>query len=84
MRKRVLVSIDVQALVDIAQQIICRADVELPDIFSFPGSERFGINGFDVGVGEQAKHLEAFGRFEFFAEGFHGIGIENIAAQSHA
>ena len=41
--------------VDAAIQIIRRGCIKLPEHFRFPGSKRFGIDGFDVGVSEKAE-----------------------------
>ena len=46
--------VDVKALVHGSKHVVGGADVKLPDVFSFPGGERFGIYCFDVGVSEQA------------------------------
>ena len=71
-------------LVDAAQQIIGGADIELPDVFRLPGRQRFRVHGFDVGIGEQAKHFQPLGRFHFFRELPDRFRIENIAPQSGA
>src|SRR5450432_3245722 len=84
MRACVFVRVDMQALIDIAYQVVRSADVKLPDVFRLPRSESFGVYGFDVGVGQQTKHFETLGRLEFFAEGSHRFGIENVPAKIEA
>src|SRR5208282_6811114 len=42
------------ALIEIAIQVVRGGDVKLPDIFGFPRSESFWVDGFDVRVGEEA------------------------------
>src|SRR5208282_1566869 len=72
------------ALVEMAIQVVGSGDIKLPDIFSFPGSEGFRVDGLDIGIGEQAEHFEALGSAYFFGEGANGLRIENIAAESGA
>ena len=69
------------ALVGGAVEIVRGGNVDLPDIFGLPWGERFGVHRLDVGVGEQAEHLQAFLRFHLFGEHPNGFGLENIAAQ---
>ncbi len=79
-----VVLIDVQALVHGAQHVIGGADVELPDVLRLPGRESLRIHRFDIGIGEQAKHLQTLGRFHLFRELVNRAGIENVAAQGGA
>src|SRR6516162_8368677 len=45
--------------VETAAQVIGGGDKKLPDHFRLPRGQRFGIDGVDVRVREQAKALEA-------------------------
>ena len=58
--------------VEAAAQIVGRGDIELPERFGFPGRQRFGIDGADIGIGKQAEQLQAFGRADFFGESADG------------
>ncbi len=79
-----VVRVDVEALVGAAHHEIGGADVELPDIFGLPRRERFGIHGLDIGVGEQAEHLQLLGRAHLFGGLADRAGIEDVAAQEIA
>ncbi len=83
-RHHFVVRVHMQTLIEAAVQVIGGGDVKLPDIFCFPGSERFGIDGFDVRVGQQAKHFQALGSFHFFGKRANCFGIKNVAAQCGA
>ncbi len=74
----------VHPFVHAMEEIIRGADIKLPDIFGLPRSERFRINGLDVGIGEQAKHFQAFGRADFLRKLLDGIGVENVTAERGA
>src|SRR5579872_3107987 len=75
------ISVRVQALVNIATQLVRGGNVELPNIFSLPWRQRVRINGFDVRVSKQAEHLKPLGGSNFFGEYSHGGRIEDIAAK---
>ena len=64
--------------------MIGRADIELPDIFRLPGREGFRVHGLDIGIGEQAEHLQPLRRSHFFRELADRAGIEDVAAQGGA
>ena len=57
-------------------------DVKLPEVFGLPGSKGFGVDGLDVSVGEQGKHLEHLRTADFFSEGADVFRVEDVAAQS--
>ena len=56
-------------------------DVKLPDVFRLPWGQRFGIDRFDVSVGEEAEHLQALRSPDLFGERSNRHGIENVAPQ---
>ena len=84
MRHHFVVGVNVEPLVQAAVQMICRADVKLPNVFRLPGREGIGIDGLDVGVSQQAQHLQPLGCLHFFSKGAHGFEIEDIASQCGA
>src|SRR6266849_8105425 len=49
-------------------QIVESSRVELPQHFDFPRRKGFGIDGFDISVGEQSEQREAFGCPNCFAK----------------
>ncbi len=73
-----VVRIAVNAFIHAAIEIIGRADVELPEIFRFPRRERLRIDGLNVRIGEQAKHLQKFRAADTFRKLRHGARIENV------
>ena len=79
-----VVALDVKALVRGAKHVIGGPDVQLPDIFGLPRRKRFGVHRFDICVGEQAEHFQAFRRFNFFGELADSSWVENVAAERGA
>ena len=77
-----IVSFHMQPLVNTVAQVIGGPDVELPHRLRFPRCKRFWIHRFDIGIGEQAKHLQPLLRAHFFRKRANSLWIENIAAQS--
>jgi hypothetical protein len=76
-----VVRVAVNALIHAAVEIIRRADIELPEVFGFPGRERLGVDGFDVRIGEQAKHFQKFRAADAFRKLRDCARIKNIAPQ---
>ena len=73
--------IAVNAMVGTSVQVVCRANVELPNAFRLPGRERLRIHRFDIGVSQQAQHFQALLRAYFLGESGHRLRIKNIAPQ---
>src|SRR5579863_3485240 len=71
----------VKPLVHVAIELIRGGNVKLPNVLRFPCSQRVGTNRLDVGVGEEAKHLQPLWSFYFLGKGSDGRRIENIAAE---
>src|SRR5579863_3191537 len=66
------------------QEIIGSTDIELPDIFSLPRGKSFWIYGFNISIGEQAKHFQAFWRAHFFRKLLDSVRVENVTSQRSA
>ena len=62
-----------------AGQLVVDHQVELPQLLGAPGGHDFGVDGADVGPGEQGEALEAFHGFDAAGHVADGGGIENIA-----
>ena len=73
-----------QALIHDSKHVVGGADVKLPDVLGLPRRERFRIHRFDVGIGEQAEHLQPLGRSHLLRKLPDRAGIKNIAAQVRA
>ena len=71
----------VQRLVGGSAHVIRRSNVQLPHVLRFPRGQRLRIHGFDVGVSQQAKHLQPLRSADLVAESLNSRGIVNIAAQ---
>src|SRR5271168_2998237 len=63
-----------------AAEIVGSGDEKLPEHVGLPGCERFGIDGVNVGIGEQAEALQTFLVDDGVGEGRDGGGIKNVAA----
>ncbi len=55
----------------------------MPEVIGLPWGQCIGVDGFDIGEGHQAQHLELGLRSCFFGKGANGFGVENVAAHSH-
>ena len=54
--------------IDAAVEEIRRGDVELPEIFGLPWSQRVGRDGLDVRIRQQGQHFELGLRCRFFRQ----------------
>ena len=68
-----------EPLVHAEIEIIGCLDIELPDVFRFPRSERLRIYSLDIGVRHEAEHLEALRRLHNFGKRSNRLLIKNIA-----
>jgi hypothetical protein len=75
------VGVDVIAnFVDAAIEEVRRRNIKLPEIVGLPRSERIGVYGLDVGIGQQGEHLEIDLSADRFGEGANVLGVEDVAA----
>ena len=64
--------------VEAAAEVIGRRRVELPEHLGLPGSQSLGIDGLNIGEGEQGEEGQAFRGADFFREGVNGFAVEDI------
>ena len=67
-------------VVDAAVEIVDGGDVKPPEILRLPGSHGVRVDGADVGVSQQAEHLEAFRRADRQRQLFQRGRVEDVAA----
>src|ERR1039457_4066307 len=80
-RQLFIIHICMHPLVGAAVQVILGPHVELPNVLRLPRRQRLRIHRLDVGISQQAQHLQALRRSHFVGKCRHRLRIENVAPQ---